>query len=188
MRIMGDEPDKLTIDRPFDGRGRYRRSWDASMFLRAAYAFASKHSNDPVTQNGAVLVSAEGSIIGMGANTFPKGVQLLPERLERPAKYAFMEHAERNAIYDAAKRGLKTEGGTLYCPYVACADCARAIIQAGIVKVVAHGRLMDKAPERWLDSIRIGDAMFADAGIEKTVIVGEICADSILFDGEVWWP
>jgi dCMP deaminase len=49
-----------------------------------------------------------------------------------------MEHAERDAIYKAAFVGMQTEGATLYVPWFACADCARAIIAAGITRVVGN--------------------------------------------------
>lgn len=45
-------------------------------------------------------------------------------------------HAEANAIAFAAKKGISLEGGTLYCNYSPCTDCAKLIIQAGIKRVV----------------------------------------------------
>src|SRR5687768_3524816 len=119
--------------------------------LQAAYFHASKYSTDPNTQNAAVLIDDMPSgfddsgryilskkIVASGANHFPDGVKELPERWERPIKYSYVEHAERNCIYSAAKRGIKTDGLVMYCPWFACADCARAIIQAGIAEVVGH--------------------------------------------------
>ena len=43
-----------------------------------------------------------------------------------------MEHAERNAIFDAARAGIATQGATLAASFFPCLDCARAIVQAGI--------------------------------------------------------
>lgn len=45
-------------------------------------------------------------------------------------------HAEVNAIAFAAKVGISTEGGTLYCSFSPCISCAKLIIQAGIGRVV----------------------------------------------------
>jgi len=53
-----------------------------------------------------------------------------PERLERPAKYLWLEHAERNAICNAARAGTATEACTIYVEIMPCMDCARAIVQA----------------------------------------------------------
>jgi len=45
-------------------------------------------------------------------------------------------HAEMNAILFSARHGIATEGATLYCTYSPCINCARAIVQAGIKRVV----------------------------------------------------
>lgn len=46
-------------------------------------------------------------------------------------------HAEQNAINNAARIGVATEGATLYCKMTPCYKCAQSIINAGIVRVVA---------------------------------------------------
>ena len=46
-------------------------------------------------------------------------------------------HAEMNAIANAARVGVAINGGTLYCQMVPCYSCAKVIINAGIVRVVA---------------------------------------------------
>lgn len=45
-------------------------------------------------------------------------------------------HAEVNAIINAARVGVSTLGATLYCNYQPCWECFKAIINAGIKKVV----------------------------------------------------
>lgn len=47
-------------------------------------------------------------------------------------------HAEQNAIIQAARFGISTEGGTLYCKMTPCYACAKIIISAGIKRVVAE--------------------------------------------------
>ena len=157
-------------------------------YLRLAYRSAAALSDDPSTFNGAVLVTANGAQAITGANHFPKGVLKKPERLERPKKYAFMEHAERDVILKAAREGICTEGATLYVPWYACADCARAIIGAGIIRVVGHKQMFDKTPERWRASIEDGDAMLDDAGITREQYDGPISGVRVLFDSEWWTP
>jgi dCMP deaminase len=46
-------------------------------------------------------------------------------------------HAEQNAIVQGARNGIKIDGATLYCKMVPCYTCAKMIINAGIVRVVA---------------------------------------------------
>jgi dCMP deaminase len=46
-------------------------------------------------------------------------------------------HAERRAIYRAAKKGISVSGGTMYLSdRFPCADCAKGIIESGIVRLV----------------------------------------------------
>ena len=46
-------------------------------------------------------------------------------------------HAEQNALMSAARHGVSTENGTLYCKMTPCYICAKLIINAGISSVVA---------------------------------------------------
>ena len=55
-------------------------------------------SKDPSRGVGSVIVSPDRQIIATGFNGLPRGVEDLPERLERPTKYDLIVHAEMNAI------------------------------------------------------------------------------------------
>ena len=113
------------------------------------------------------------------------GVEVNDARLERPAKYRFTEHAERNAIYHAAQQGNATLGTTLYVPWYACADCGRAIIQAGIKRVVGHDcyrqwyesdgeELNDPNRMSWDDSIADAVTMMQEAGVEMVHVTDNL--------------
>ena len=145
-------------------------------FLRMAAEIAIAQSGDPYTQNGAVLVATEGgrAVAAHAANGLPPGVATAPERLTRPLKYSFVEHAERGAIYAAARKGLKTAGATLYCPWFACADCARAIICAGVARVVGHVKPRIHTPERWAESIMLADQMLLEAGVQIDLLKDDL--------------
>lgn len=145
-------------------------------YLRIAHQFAET-SPDPSTQNGAILVQTDAAgldhVIGGGANEFPRGVKYTPERFERPLKYSYIEHAERNSILDAARRGNSTDGSTMYVLWAACADCARAIIQAGVKRVVTHAfyHTQDNSTttggrKDWSASIDPAFTMLREAGVE----------------------
>lgn len=170
---------------------------EARYYLRKAYRLAQHNSHDPRTQNGAVIVDPDnGKVIGMGVNCFPSGVHNYSERLERPAKYAWMEHAERNAIFWAAKNGNSTYGAIMYCPWFSCADCARSIIQAGISRVIGHKQVFEQyGSGPWDESINIGNQMFKEAGVITELYDGEIGNDSkylaqleIMLNGSKWRP
>lgn len=47
-------------------------------------------------------------------------------------------HAEQNAIVHAARFGSSLDGSTLYCNMTPCYACAKMIVNAGIIRVVAR--------------------------------------------------
>jgi dCMP deaminase len=156
-------------------------------WLRRAYRNALR-SPDPSTQNGAVLVSAGNNAID-SCNEFPYGVKMTSERLEdRDLTMQFIEHAERNAIFQAAFSGVSTRNTTLYCEWFACTDCARAIICSGITRVVGHQQIFDATPDRWKASIDAAFEMFSEAGVVTDMIDVKLNCDPILFNGGLWYP
>lgn len=152
-----------------------------AIYLREACKVAAAESQDSRTQNGALLRASSGVVV-TSANRFPP-IVVTEARLERPHKYQFIEHAERGVIYAAAKAGISTENATLYCPWFACADCARAIILAGISRVVGHAKARHVSPERWAASMSAADQMLAECGI-KIELINEQLGVEFLFDDE----
>lgn len=150
--------------------------------LREVYRFASAASDDPDTQNGALIITRDGRHV-FGSNTLPTGVSLKESRLERPEKYLWIEHAERDAIYAAAKRGLCLYGATMYCPWYACPECARAIIGSGIKEVIGHDKPFIITPPRWKDLIAKAKVMLFEAGVTMRVVSGDIGV-AVRFDGK----
>lgn len=159
--------------------------WD--YHLRTAYQVALE-SPDPSTQNGAVLVDEDGTLRAVGCNEFPMGVKYTEERWVRPLKYQIIEHAERNSIYRAANNGIMTAGLTMICPWSACSDCARAIIQSGVRRLVRHQEASDRSPDRWLEEIAVADTMLNEAGIEVISISATLGCQPLLHSGETWTP
>lgn len=102
----------------------------------------SKRSKDPNTQVGAVIVSREDRILSMGYNGFPNHCSddLLPwariAESEYDTKYPYVVHAELNAILNFRGDNKALEGSTLYVTLFPCHECAKAIIQSGISRVV----------------------------------------------------
>lgn len=105
----------------------------------------SSRSKDPNTQVGCVIAGPDNGIRSTGYNSFPRGVNdEIPERFERPEKYMWIEHGDRNAIYAAAKVGTPLDGCKMYLTGLPCMDCGRAIIQVGIVEVIYDGDNQEK--------------------------------------------
>lgn len=71
-------------------------------------------------------------------------------------------HAEANAIYAAAKEGIKLEGAILYCTYSPCQKCAEAIFQAGISRVYYLIEYRDRNPLVWLKERNITCILASD--------------------------
>jgi len=114
-----------------------------------------------------VVVGQNHEIRTTGYNSFPRGIRDdVPERLARPAKYLWIEHAERNAICNAARTGTPTEGCTIFVEIMPCMDCARAIVQAGIVQVVvSEDRMAQYSSEYYNEHFRMVEVLFAEAGV-----------------------
>jgi dCMP deaminase len=140
-------------------------NWD-EYYLRICQVVAAR-SKDPNTQIGAIIVGPAHEIRTTGYNSFPRGIRDdVPERLVRPAKYLWIEHAERNAICNAARSGTATEGCTIYVEIMPCMDCARAIVQAGIKAVVVSSERMSQYSSAYYDEhFGMVEVLFAEAGI-----------------------
>ena len=126
-------------------------------------------SKDESTKIGAVIVTPEGHPLSWGFNGMPRGIDdSVPERHERPLKYRYMEHAERNAIYQA---NSSLEGAVLFCTHFCCSDCARGIIQKGIATVVIDGANVsgNGFADRWAAEFAITEEMFNEVGIELII-------------------
>ena len=122
-------------------------------FLQIAEVVKLK-SKDESTQIGAVVVGEGNNVLSTGYNSFPRGLDdSLPERQERPEKYFWMEHAERNAIYNAARIGVSLKNSTIYLTSgLPCMDCARGIVNSGIKTVYCKQICTTKNKDKWDES------------------------------------
>jgi dCMP deaminase len=155
--------------------------------LRLAYEEAAK-SPDPSNQNGAVLAAHFKPLV-RDFNRFPHGFKFTAEHLtNRDKKLKYIEHAERNVVYSAAKRGVLVYGTTLYCPWFACMACARAIIQAGVVEVIGHAERMAMTPDRWKADVDEAVQYLRDCNIKLRIHEGPVGGPVILVNGEPWQP
>lgn len=138
-------------------------SWD-EYFMGVAY-LAAMRSKDPNTQVGACIVSEENKILSIGYNGMPIGCNDDDFPWEREStdplcsKYLYTTHSELNAILNY--RGGSLEGAKIYVTLFPCNECAKAIIQAGIKKVVyAEDKYFDQP------SVIASKRMMQSAGVE----------------------
>lgn len=121
-------------------------------------------SKDRSTKVGCVIVGSANEVRSIGYNGFPANVDDEdPSRHERPAKYAWTEHAERNAIYNAARIGVSVAGCRMYLPWFPCMDCARAIIQSGIKELIAFEPNVEDS--KWGQDFRMAITVLNEGGV-----------------------
>lgn len=131
-------------------------SWDET-FMQMSKVIANR-SKDPSTQAGACIVNDENIILGLGYNGFPRGCGdgNLPWSREGgfcDSKYAYVVHAEENAVLNA---NASVEGARIYCTLFPCNECTKVIIQKGIKEVIYESdKYHDQEP--WVASRRMLD-------------------------------
>ncbi len=146
------------------------RKWD-KRYMEMAELVAT-WSKDPSSQIGAVAVNNKGQVLTMGYNGFPRGIRDTQTRLKnREEKYKYVVHAEKNAIYNATYNGVSLHGATMYVYGLpCCSECAKAIIQVGVTRVVMQG---NPDNPRWKKSVADSIDMFSEAGVKWGFIENE---------------
>lgn len=119
------------------------------------------------TKVGAALVGPDGEVRLTSFNGIPRGVNDYGHRYERPTKYLFCQHAERNLISFAARYGIRSEGCAVYSTHFPCAQCAGAMIQAGIGCVVC-------GPGEWQSQTSEDREAALDMMLEAKVTIVEL--------------
>jgi dCMP deaminase len=139
---------------------------------------AAARSPNRVRQVGCALETADRASRIAACNTFPDGVRDIPERHEGDGRFIWMEHAERNAIYDAARRGVATDGAIMATTLYPCIDCARAIVQAGVARLCTPEPDFDEPT--WGAAFRISRIILQEGGVAFTPWTGEPPAPPVI--------
>lgn len=110
----------------------------------------AKLSKDQSTQVGALILGPSFEVRSVGYNGAPRGCSADEDErgITRPEKYFWFSHAELNAITNAARVGTPLHNCSLLVTHPPCIDCARAIVQAGIIEVFTR-MPSDEFLERW---------------------------------------
>ena len=145
-----------------------RPTWDL-YFLGIAKQVATRATCDR-KHVGAVIVRSR-TILATGYNGSPRGIahcdeigHQLVEMNGRPSCIRTV-HAEMNAIAQAARMGVGIERATLYTTASTCWDCAKLVINAGIVRVVAAERYASRYGES--DNV---DDLFRSAAVTFDIL------------------
>lgn len=153
-------PDNLQLQRRREARVL---KWDAHFMAMAVQsAWLSK---DPREKVGCLIVSPDRRMMTSGYNGFPAGIEDSKARLDdKYEKNRLSVHAELNAILNA-RRDLS--GWTLYVTKPACLDCAKAMVQAGIVRVVTPELREDSS---WYVVQRQALDLLREAGVQHSTL------------------
>ncbi len=150
--------------------------WD-KYFLEMARLVSTK-SKDSSTKCGCVLVGESNQVLSTGYNGLTRGVEYDDVTLhERPEKYYWYEHSERNAIYSAAAHGIALKNSKAYVTGPPCHDCARALVQSGIKEIiipvkhnfidkVREGGTWKESCERSMKIVSKGNVIFREVAID----------------------
>lgn len=135
--------------------------WDE--YFMGIAKFSALRSKDPNTKVGACIVNTKNRIKGIGYNGFPNGCSDFEYPWENKGdflntKYAYVVHAEQNAILNSTGDLLDC---IIYVSLFPCNECAKYIIQSGIKEVVY---LSDKYDNT--DSNIASKKMLTSAGVK----------------------
>ena len=108
------------------------------VMMGVAHQFATLGTCDRL-QVGAVI-HRSGRIVSTGYNGVPSGLPHCNHAADQPAVgeergCQLAVHAEANTIAWAAKHGMRLDGADLTVTHMPCVDCAKLIINAGLVSV-----------------------------------------------------
>lgn len=139
--------------------------WD-DYFMSMVYLIAAK-SKDRRSHIGAVIVGPDKEIKSTGYNSFVRRLRDdVPERQEKPEKYFWFEHAERNAVFNATLIGTSLKGCKMYTNGIPCMDCARAVVQSGITEVIVDKSWEEKNQGDDLEHSKRSLQMFEEVGVK----------------------
>lgn len=135
------------------------------LFLEIAKKI-SLMSKDPSTKVGSVAVDNNFRILSVGYNGFPSKY---PDNynINREKKLGITIHSEVNTILNAAKNGVSLHDATMYISEPPCSNCAAAMINAGIKRVIYPKNY--SLSDSWKDSLILSKELFNKCDIEVCV-------------------
>jgi dCMP deaminase len=131
------------------------------------FSLTKQLSDDPDTQIAAFVIFDEYRLI-FASNSIPVGVKKTTERMTRPLKYDYIQHAEAKLVCNAARNGNSLLGKTIYINWFPCVTCAQMIVSSGLKTLVAHKEgyevRKDDPRYKFSDSMNI----LTEGGVEVT--------------------
>ena len=129
-------------------------------------------------------ITINDKIILKGLNVLPLGVKEKKERFEGDDKHIYPNHAERDLVYKAARKGVPTEGLTMVMPWLPCIPCANAIISSGIKKLIVHKQMFERTREGWQKELKNAVQIMKEANIHIVAYDGIVGAKAYMHSQE----
>lgn len=148
-----------------------------SPFLEKMFDLAlviAKQSPDLSRKVGCVLHDGHSKVLSTGFNTLPGNCAHHDDRLARPDKYDWTQHAEARAVSQAAREGVKLAGAHATMLWYPCPQCAGILVDAGISSLVSYAP--DFSDPTWGAKFRISEQILQDNKVEIQFMEGSIGA------------
>lgn len=142
--------------------------------------YANTFSDDPTAKIGAIFIDSDYQILSIGCNHSPYQIHLnsnnerntllsntINELTKQKTKYAWIEHAERNAIFNAEKNGVSLKDSICITTLVPCIECTRAIISVGVKEIFTF---IPCGPSVWADAFKVSTKLLNKAHIPVNII------------------
>lgn len=127
-------------------------------------------SKDPSTKVGCVAIGEHGQVLSQGYNGFPRKFDdNIDLYTDQDTKYRYIVHAEMNCIYHATLNGISLKNSTLFVSGLnVCHECAKAIVQTGIKRVIARPKKVYKI--KWQESFKHAKEILKQGGVEYEML------------------
>ncbi|MDD4938245.1 MAG: deaminase [Candidatus Shapirobacteria bacterium] len=149
-----------------------RRDKAIKYFKLAKYQ-AELLSKDPCKKVGSLFLRPDTyEILTLGFNGMPRGIdETIIERWQKPIKYSYIEHSERNGIYNACRSGISLKDSICIVTFFPCTDCTRALIQVGVKTLVSVEP--SKNSIKWKDEHIVSLEMLNEVNMELIFLTDE---------------
>ena len=143
-------------------------------------------SKDERTHIFAIVIGPDNEIRTTGYNSFPRRLNdNIPERQEKPEKNYWFEHGERNSMDNATLTGTSLKGCRIYTNGIPCTNCARGIVQAGILEVIVDEEWNKTNYGEDLEESKRTLQMFEETGVKIRYWRGKLIRTKKFRRGEV---
>lgn len=165
-----------------------------AQYLREVYQYAFEKSMDPRTKTAALITdSVYHKRLGFGTNIVRPGLELgkdyqLEDLRNSDWKKANMIHSEDNTISNVLAGGNNLERSVMYMPWVPCTPCAKLVVDAKIKTYIAHKQMIDRTPERWIESCLEGVNLLKNSGVSIWMYDGKLGGVKGRMNDEDWNP